>query len=90
MRLIEILQPQSVLEVGCTLGINQIILGTEFLQITCDCIRRSGNGVATVQALSGAERLSGSLLDYAPEFSRDSEAHLRIQVEQGIAVFLHY
>ena len=90
MRLIEILQPQSVLEVGCTLGINQIILGTEFLQITCNCISRSGNGVATFQALSGTERLPGSLLDNAPEFSHDSEAHLRIQVNQDIAVFLHY
>ena len=90
MRLIEILQPQSVLEVGCTLGINQIILGTRFLQITDNCISRRGNGVATVQALSGTERLPGSLLDHAPGFSRDSEAHLRIQVKQGIAVFLHY
>ena len=90
MRLIEILQQQSVLEVGCTLGINQIILGTRFLQITGNCISRSGNGVATVQALSGIERLPGSLLDYAPGFRRDSEAHLRIQVKQGIAVFLHY
>ena len=31
MRLIEILQPQSVSEVGCKLGINQIILGAQFL-----------------------------------------------------------
>lgn len=90
MRLIEILQQQSVLEVGCTLGINQIILGTRFLQITGNCISRSGNGVATVQALSGTERLPGSLLDHAPGFSRDSEAYLRIQIKQGIAVFLHY
>ena len=29
-------------------------------------------------------------MDYAPEFGHDSEAHLRIQVKQGIAVILHY
>ena len=90
MWLIKILQPQSVSEVGCKLGINQIILGAQFLQITCNNFSRSGNSIDTVQALSGTNRLSESLLDYSLAFSHDFETHRRVQVKQGNAVFLTY
>ena len=85
---IKILRPQSVSEVGCKFGINQIILGAQILQITCNNFSRSGNSIDAVQALLETNRLSEDLLDYSPAFSHDFEAHRCVQVKQGNAVFL--
>jgi ubiquinone/menaquinone biosynthesis C-methylase UbiE len=90
MQLIEKLQPRSVLEVGCGIGINLLVLAARFPQIAFEGIDLTARGIASIKELSAQDALPRALLDYSPEPSRDAEAHRRIQARQGSAVALPY
>ncbi|MBT3532664.1 MAG: class I SAM-dependent methyltransferase [Rhodospirillaceae bacterium] len=90
MRLIEQLQPKSVLEVGCGIGINLLILAARFPDITFNGIDLTARGIASIQEISAQDTLPQVLLDYSPEPARDAAAHRRIQVQQGSAAAMPY
>ncbi len=90
MRLIERLQPRSVLEVGCGIGINLLVLSARFPDVTFNGIDLTARGIASIKEMSAQDTLPQALLDYSPEPSLDPTAHRRIKVRQGSAADMPY
>lgn len=90
MHLIEQLQPKSVLEVGCGIGINLMILAARFPDITFDGIDLTARAITSIQNFSDQAMLPRVLLNFSPEPSQDLAAHRRIQVLQGSAARMPY
>ncbi len=90
MRVIDALQPRSVLEVGCGMGINLFVLAARFPDITFHGIDLTASGIKAIQDWAAQDNLPQYLLDYSPEPSQDPTAHRRLQVRQGNAAELPY
>ncbi|MDP6691505.1 MAG: class I SAM-dependent methyltransferase [Alphaproteobacteria bacterium] len=89
-RLIDVLRPKSVLEVGCGMGVNLFVLAARFPEIRFHGIDLTASGIEAIRAMAEHENLPQYLLDYCPEPSRDPGAHRRIEVRQGSAAALPY
>ena len=90
IRLIERLQPQSVLEVGCGLGIHLILLACRFPHIAFTGVELTDAGHRAARTLQQQARLPENLVAFAPEPLRDPEAFRRIDFRQGNAARLEF
>ncbi|MPZ44801.1 MAG: methyltransferase domain-containing protein [Betaproteobacteria bacterium] len=90
VRLIERLQPRSVLEVGCGLGIHLILLACRFPQIAFTGVELTGEGHGAARKLQQLERLPEHLVAFAPEPLQDLTAFRRIDFRQGDATALTF
>ncbi len=90
VRLIERLQPGSVLEVGCGLGIHLILLACRFPQIAFAGVELTAAGHRAAKALQAQERLPENLVAFAPEPLQDPTAFRRIDFRQGNAAALQF
>ncbi len=90
VRLIERLQPRSVLEVGCGLGIHLILLACRFPHIAFAGVELTAAGHGAARALQREERLPEHLIRFAPEPLQDPAAFRRIDFRQGNAAALPF
>lgn len=88
-RLIERLQPRSVLEVGCGTGINLVLLANRFPDIRFHGLELTRSGVEQCQRLI-AKQLPVQLLEFSPEPLADTTAHHDISILQGTAADLPF
>ncbi|MGH8665423.1 MAG: class I SAM-dependent methyltransferase [Burkholderiales bacterium] len=90
VRLIERLQPRSVLEVGCGLGIHLILLACRFPHISFAGVELTDAGHSAARKLQQQERLPEHLVRFAPEPVKDPAAFRRIDFRQGNAAALPF
>jgi SAM-dependent methyltransferase len=90
IRLIERLQPRSVLEVGCGLGIHLILAACRFPQIAFTGVELTPAGHRAARALQEQERLPENLVAFAPEPLQDPSAFHRIDFRQGNAAAMEF
>jgi SAM-dependent methyltransferase len=90
VRLIERLQPASVLEVGCGLGIHLVLLACRFPHIAFSGIELTEAGYEAARRLQQQERLPAHLVRFAPEPLQDLTAFRRVDFRQGNAVALPF
>lgn len=85
MRVIERIQPRTVLEIGFGDGLNLIALANRFPEIEFAGLELTQSGVGLAQALKQSDRLPHYLLDFSPEPTVDEFAFKRIDFRQGDA-----
>lgn len=90
IRLIERLQPRTILEVGCGNGINLILLAGYFPAIEFTGIELTEQGYRAARAFQHKPRLPDAMQDYAPLPLKDAEAFRRIKFMQGNAAELPF
>lgn len=84
-RLIELLKPARVLEVGCGSGINVLTLSCLFPSVAFHGIDVSGPSVRRGRAVQRLERLPAMLETFLPEPVIDATAHRRVRLLQADA-----
>ena len=90
MRLIEVLNPRSVLEAGCGTGVNLFVLASRFPEIEFTGIELTTEGVAAAQAIQEHDTLTEAFATYSPLPPRDPSAHKRIRFHQASAAELPF
>lgn len=90
IRIIERVQPRSVLEVGCGNGINLILLSGQFPTIRFAGVELTEAGHRAARALQERGELPSGLLDYAPLPLTDPAAFQRIDFRRGNATRLPF
>jgi SAM-dependent methyltransferase len=90
VRLIERLQPRTVLEVGCGLGIHLLLLAGRFPQIAFAGVELTAAGHEAARKLQQQPELPPHLVRFAPEPLHDLTAFRRIDFRQGNAVALEF
>lgn len=90
IRLIERLQPATVLEVGCGLGIHLVLLACRFPHIAFSGIELTDAGFHAARQLQQQEQLPAHLVRFAPEPLQDLTAFRRVDFRQGNAVALPF
>lgn len=90
MRLIALLRPRRVLEVGCGNGLNLILLANRFPEVAFTGIELTPEGVAAAQSGIAMAELPRELVDFAPDDLPSRVAHARIEVRQGSAAELPF
>jgi SAM-dependent methyltransferase len=90
MRLIEALNPRSVLEAGCGTGVNLFVLASRFPDIEFSGIELTAEGVESAQVLKKHDKLPEVFTTYSPLPPRDPSAHKRIRVRQASAAELPF
>lgn len=86
IRVLEQVQPRSVLEVGCGNGINLMLLAGRFPQIHFAGLELTQAGHAAAQAFQRQPSLPREIQAYAPEPLADPHAFKRIAFERGNAI----
>jgi len=90
MRLIEMLRPSRVLEVGSGTGQNLFILAAQFPDIAFTGIELTEAGYRTAEAIREAETLPEALRNFSPLPINDAAAHRGVQLNQGSAAALPF
>jgi SAM-dependent methyltransferase len=90
IRIIERVQPKSVLEVGCGNGINLILLAGRFPEIRFAGVELTAAGHRAARALQEQGALPPGLGEYAPLPLADPGAFRRIDFRQGNATRLPF
>ena len=90
IRIIERVQPRSVLEVGCGNGINLILLAGRFPALRFAGVELTEAGHRAARALQERGALPAGLPDYAPLPLADPAAFERIDFRQGNATRLPF
>lgn len=90
MKLIETIQPRSVLEVGYGPGLNLIALAARFPDVQFAGIELSDSGPREARALADREALPEELREFIPFELRDLSAVKRIDFQQGSAAELPF
>lgn len=86
MRVLELTQPQSVLEVGAGNGVNLLFLSGRFPQTRFTGLELTAEGVAAASGFQAAhERFPADLAAYSPWPLRDDTAFKRVEFTQGSA-----
>ena len=90
MRMIEAFQPESVLEIGCGIGVNLLSLAARFPETSFHGIDLTAHGIAAIRDVSDQDDLPRVLTDFSPEPLLDMTAHRRIKVQQASAADLPF
>jgi ubiquinone/menaquinone biosynthesis C-methylase UbiE len=90
MRLIAVLKPRSVLEVGFGRGLNLIALSARFPEIEFSGLELSESGFNEAQELTRADTLPQELIDFIPFPLQDTDAVKRIHLHRGSAESLPF
>lgn len=85
MRLMEVLQPSRVLEVGCGNGLNIFLLAARFPKMSITGLELTRGGVSSAQRIKRLARLPSSLTEFTPEPVVDLNPSARISIVQGSA-----
>ncbi len=89
-RVFELLQPRSVLEVGCGNGVNLMCLAGRFPEIEFSGVELTANGVARAKETQQEAQLPKALEEFCPFATQDPTAFRRIHFEQGDASKLRF
>jgi SAM-dependent methyltransferase len=90
MRLIEVLQPKSVLEVGYGMGQNLFILSARFPHISFTGIELTEHGHEVAQAVRSKPILPQEMADFSPLPPVDLSAHQSVVLHVGSAANLPF
>lgn len=82
---IEHLRPRSMLEVGCGVGRNLLVLSAMYPDIRFAGLELSDAGIATARSVQAEDRLPDVLATFCPRQVKDVTAHKRIAFTQGNA-----
>ncbi len=90
MRLIEVLQPRSVLEVGFGRGLNLVALSARFPETRFSGLELSESGFREAQELTRADTLPQELIDFIPFPLQDMDAVKNVKLHRGSAESLPF
>ena len=90
IRLIEKLQPKTVLEVGCGDGINLLLLATQFPDIQFHGVELTEAGHKRAKRLQDEDSLPQNMLDFAPITVKDPAGHRRVNFTRGSVTDLEF
>ena len=90
MRTVALLEPASVLEVGCGNGLNLLSLACRFPEIRFAGVELTPGGFAVARAVQEEAELPEVLRRFAPEPLVDPTAHRRVEFHLGSAAALPF
>jgi len=90
IRVLELVRPRRVLEVGCGNGINLLLLAGRFPDVEFTGVELTEEGRAAAVALQELAELPDEMQAYAPEPLEDVSAFRRIRFLQGSAAQLPF
>jgi SAM-dependent methyltransferase len=90
MRVIALLKPTSVLEIGCGNGVNLFVLAGRFPEIRFTGIELTEGGVAALNSVRALNKVSDTVRQFSPEPMADPSPFKRIAVLRGNAAALPF
>ena len=90
LRLIEQINPTSILEVGCGTGLNLFVMAANFPGINFSGIELTSEGVQGALAVQRMATLPREIASFSPLPPKDLSAHRRIRFQQASAANLPF
>jgi ubiquinone/menaquinone biosynthesis C-methylase UbiE len=90
MRVLDRLQPASVLEIGCGSGLNTFVLAARYPRTTFCGLELAASGVEMARSVQRLAELPLPLQSFSPRAPVDLTAHRRIEFRQGSAAELPF
>jgi SAM-dependent methyltransferase len=90
LKVLEAIQPRTVLEVGCGNGLNLLQLSSHFPELACAGLELTPEGADAAVALLHGPELPAAVVPFLVGCIRDPHARHRVQVLRGDAAHLPY
>ena len=88
MNILAAVRPDTVLEIGCGVGLNLLTMAARFPDIGFSGVELSGDAVTTGKALIQQPQLPEPIQTFSPQPAQSHASHTRVAIEQGNAAKL--
>jgi ubiquinone/menaquinone biosynthesis C-methylase UbiE len=90
MRIVSVLEPRNILEVGFGNGVNLFVLSSRFPEIKFSGIELTEGGVRVAADIQNSDELPDYISRFSPGNVIDSHAHKKLKLLQGNATSLKF